>query len=92
MRCRVLLRNTALQQGMADYALHSAGGRVISHSRLYSKARVPWWFKLRQALAQLLPAVFPQPLHPQASQASASCVPTGGCRLLVMMKAKTPFP
>ena len=77
-----------LQQGRADYALHSAGGRVVSHSRLFSEARVPWWFKLRQALAQLLPAVFPQPLHPQASQASASCLSIGGCRLLVIMDSK----
>lgn len=52
-------------QGLADYALHSAGGRVTGHSAVYT-GNLPWHFRLRQSLAHLAPHVFSQPLLPGA--------------------------
>jgi len=59
-------------QGLADYALFSAGGRVTAHSPLFNKGYLPWHFRLRQTLAYQIPQVFSQPLLPGAGQVHIS--------------------
>lgn len=60
-----------VKQGQADYALHSAGGRIVAHSAIYSQAPMPVAFRMGQFLAIKLPQIFPQPLLPYASKVRA---------------------
>lgn len=55
-------------QGLPDYALHSVGGQIMWHTPVFRNAPVPFSFRLHQHLALLLPSVFSEPIHPQASQ------------------------
>ncbi len=51
-------------QGLVDYALGSAGGRVIAHSRLVGP--LPAWYKAWRLLASAFHG--PHPVLPAASK------------------------
>ena len=69
-----------LGQGLVDYALHSAGGKVLQHSQLapYDKSW-PSWRRLSSALPGAAPAV-----HPDADKVNSS----GHCHLSILCRGR----
>ena len=70
-----LLTNAGHVQGLVDFALASAGGRVIGHSQLYPRpddtATTTW----SQIGAALIPGAMPA-VHPKANKVSlGQCLP-----------------
>lgn len=64
-----LARSVKLLQDLADYALYTAGGRVLGHSQLYLRG-CQGWLWLNVLVADYMPAFFPPPLHPHSNQVS----------------------
>ena len=58
-------------QGMVDYALASAGGRVIAHSKVVGP--LPAWYKAWRLLASAFHG--PHPVLPTADQVQHRCLP-----------------
>jgi hypothetical protein len=67
------------EQGLVDYALHSAGGKVLGHSRLspYDESVGSSW----RRLSSLLPGAARE-VHPKADKVS-HCWPTSQCCCLI---------
>ena len=80
-------------QGLVDYALSSAGGRVIAHSRLVGP--LPAWYKSWRLLASAFHG--PHPVLPAANQvlrchcaSSLGVSPTLPGSVIALMKELTP--
>lgn len=72
-------------QGQPDYALASAGGRVVGHSLLAAEGR-PRWATVVQRAARLVPGGLLPFVHPHADEVGTTlcCLPlrTGFRKLL----------
>ena len=66
-----LLKLPGHSQGLVDYALAPAGGRVIAHTQLYPRPDDPATTTWSQIGAALIPGAMPA-VHPKANKVSLS--------------------